>query len=242
MASFKPAVITPYHTEPFEIIERCHQSCLSQTIPCSHFLVSDGHVIQAINDLQAQHITLAHSHNDYGNTPRAIGALSAINQGFNPILFLDADNWFSSEHVENALATKAKNPYADVVASYRHLVLSDETIVEPDAEDTMRQHIDTSCLAMFESSFFLLPLWATMTKPLSVIGDRIMYSAFKNHGLAVEWTGARSLFYSTNYAHHWARAGKQPPSETYSLNTSILNDFSSEQLFHWSRLDLDIRK
>jgi hypothetical protein len=184
---------------------------------------------------------LAGSHGDYGNTARAIGALSAINQGFNPILFLDADNWFLPDHVENALAAKARNPDADVVASYRHLVLTDGTIVEPDPEDGARLHIDTSCLTMFESSFFLLPLWATMTKPLSVIGDRVMFAALRKHGLTIEWTGARSLFYTTNYPHHWTRAGKQPPADAYTLNTAILQDFSREKLFRWSRLSMDIR-
>lgn len=233
-------MITPYCHESFLLIERCHKSCLEQTVECTHFLVSDGHPIQAVGQLKAQHIALPCSHDDYGNTPRAIGALSAINQGFNPIFFLDADNWWSPVHVENALAVKVNNPSVDVVASYRHLVLSDGTIVEPDPEDVQKRHIDTSCLAMFESSFFLLPLWATMTKPLSVIGDRVMFSAFRKHRLAIEWTNVRSLFYFTNYPHHWARAGKKPPSDAYILNTARLKEFSREQFFNWSGLSIEL--
>jgi len=236
MNSFNPAVITPYYKEDLSVIERCHKSIREQTVPCTHFLISDGRASEYVENWSAQHIILPYSHADYGNTPRAIGALSAINQGFNPILFLDADNWFSPEHAEIAIAIKLAFPDADVTASYRQLVLPDGTEIDSDAEDSSQSHIDTSCLTMFENSFFLLPLWATMTKPLSVIGDRIMYEALKTNGLKVRWTGFRSLYYTTNCAHHWRRAGKPAPPNCPQLDTSIMGGFSPEKLYSWSRL------
>ena len=238
---FSPAVITPYFRESQQELERCHQSVVQQDVPCAHFLVADGFAKEVLSEWNVQHLILPSSHRDYGNTPRAIGAISAINHGHNPILFLDADNWFAPQHVSSIIDTKKLKPNADIVVSMRQLTLPDGTSVEPDIEDYKRTHVDTSCMAFFESAFFLLPLWGTMTKPLSVIGDRIMYRAMKMASASIAWTGKRTLFYTTNYAHHWRRAGKQPPLNTYKLDHSALKDFSSEQLYAWSRLRLNLR-
>jgi len=36
------AVITPYHRESLELLQRCHQSCLNQAHPVRHVMVADG--------------------------------------------------------------------------------------------------------------------------------------------------------------------------------------------------------
>ena len=100
------------------------------------------------------HIILSEAHNDYGNTPRGIGALSAINQGFNVILFLDADNWFENKHLESVLEMKIANLSFDIISTYRNLVLPSGEIVKSDKVDLEKKHIDTNCMIFFESSFF----------------------------------------------------------------------------------------
>jgi hypothetical protein len=238
---FKPAVITPYYNEDIETLDRCHRSCQSQTIQARHFLVADGKPRQELANWDVEHIILPHQHNDYGNTPRCIGALSAINLGHSPIFFLDADNWYSTGHIETAIKLKHAHPESDVIASRRHFVLPNGTIVAPDDEDLAKTHIDTSCMAFFESSYFLLPLWGTMTKPLSVIGDRIIYMAIKKHGLRISWSEEQTVYYTTNYRHHYLRAGQTPPEKTYSLDMSELKSFDSVTLFKRSRLQIDIK-
>ena len=45
-ASQKPlrvAVITPYYREPLTMLRQCHDSVRTQTYPCTHFLIADGH-------------------------------------------------------------------------------------------------------------------------------------------------------------------------------------------------------
>lgn len=199
-------------------------------------MIADGLPYQDISDWDVEHQILPKDHQDYGNTLRGIGALSAINMGYGPILFLDADTWYAEDHAEQAISCKMAQPEADVVASYRHMVLPDGTLVEPDQMDTDKQHIDTSCMAFYESSFFLLPFWCTMTKPLSVIGDRAMLVAMRQHSLQINWTDKKALFYRTNYHHHYLRAGKEPPAETYTLDTTDLQRFDSDQLWKWSRV------
>lgn len=237
---FKPAVVTPYSRESLSLLRQCHDSCRLQTAPCTHFLVSDGFPIEEIDNWDVEHVKLPRSHDDCGNTPRAIGALSAINQGFNPILFLDVDNSYSICHVENALALKKSSREVDIVASFRCLILPDGTSLGPDYEDLSKKHIDTSCLAIFESAFFLIPLWATMTKPLAIVGDRVFYRAALQAGLKIKWTGLPTVNYATNYAHHWKRAGLEVPSDAKYLDGNDLPNFSRERFYAWSRLNWTI--
>jgi hypothetical protein len=66
--------------------------------------------------------------------------------------------------------------------------------------------------------------------------DRILYEAVKINKLNIRWTGLRSTYYTTNYAHHWERAGKPVPPDCYQMDTSIVEGFSAEKLYAWSRL------
>lgn len=73
------AVITPYHREDLSLIRRCHDSVLAQTVPVRHFLVADGFPRREIDAWDADHLTLSRSHADFGNTPRSVGSMSALN-------------------------------------------------------------------------------------------------------------------------------------------------------------------
>jgi glycosyltransferase involved in cell wall biosynthesis len=100
----KVAVITPYFRTPLPWLERCHQSVLLQTHPCTQIFVADGEPLAVIDQWKAQHIVLQHGHGDFGDTPLAIGSLSAIGQGFDAIAYLDSDNWYHPEHIASLVA------------------------------------------------------------------------------------------------------------------------------------------
>ena len=102
--TMKPAVNTPYHQESLEILKRCHRSVRAQTTEATHFLVADGNsrAVSSTNGM-ANIWCCRERHNNCGNTPRALGALMAASQGYEPIFFLDADNWFKPNHVKLAL-------------------------------------------------------------------------------------------------------------------------------------------
>ena len=238
---FKPAIITPYYKENIKLIKRCHESCKSQTYKASHFLVSDGFPNPEINNWDVNHIILSEAHNDYGNTPRGIGALSAINQGFNVILFLDADNWFENKHLESVLEMKIANLSFDIISTYRNLVLPSGEIVKSDKVDLEKKHIDTNCMIFFESSFFLLPFWTTMTKELSVIGDRIMFKRFKDNNLKIGFTEQKTVNYTTTFRVHYLRNGINPPKESKELNLDNLKNYSENKFFNWNRFNFDLR-
>src|SRR5271166_697694 len=96
----KVAVVTPYHREPTEWLAQCIAGVAAQTYPCTHILVADGFPRPDLVPPAAQHIQLPRAHADNGNTPRAIGSISAIGEGFDAIAYLDADNWHEPGFIE----------------------------------------------------------------------------------------------------------------------------------------------
>ncbi len=98
------AVISPYFRTPVEWLIRCHASVRAQDHPCTHILVADGEPQDVVATFAAQHIVLPVRHADYGDTPRAVGGLSAVGQGFDAIAYLDADNWYTRGHVASLIA------------------------------------------------------------------------------------------------------------------------------------------
>jgi hypothetical protein len=83
--ALRVAVITPYHREELEILQKCHESVRQQTYPCAHYMVADGFPRQEIAIWPVEHIILSQPHSDSGNTPRGIGSFSAMNQGYDAI-------------------------------------------------------------------------------------------------------------------------------------------------------------
>ena len=214
----KPAVITPYHKESLKILKRCHRSVLSQTAEATHFLVADGNGRAAIDHWDCQHLSLPQRHNNCGNTPRALGALMAASQGYEPIFFLDADNWFRPDHVRLALTLKNKDPSIDVVISSRTIVLDDGSLFGSAPEDLKRHFADTSTLCLFKRSFRSLPLWALMPNELAPICDRVVYEHLKALPLKLHWHNEPTLVFESHYANHYRLAGKSPKTPLHDPN------------------------
>ena len=99
-------------------------------------------------------------------------------------------------------------------------------IVESDKVDFEKKHIDTNCMIFFESSFFLLPFWATMTKELSVLGDRNMFKRFKDNNLKISFTEQKTVNYRTTFKVHYLKNEINPPQDAKELNLSKLKNFS----------------
>ena len=234
VCNLKAAVITPYCGEDISIIQRCCESVSNQSYSARHFLVADGRSNELINEFDVDHLILPASHHDFGNTPRALGALSAINRGYDAIFFLDADNWYLPTHVEESMRMKFDDYELDFLASYRQLVLPEGQSVPPDQEDSLHQHVDTSCMCFFEGAFSVIPLWATMTPELSVIGDRIIFKALRARALRIGWTNSATVFYTSRYRQHYERVGLTPPPNAYQLDLSPLAQYDRDKFLAWN--------
>lgn len=214
----KIAVITPYHKEPLWKLQRSHNSVLQQTDPCTHFLIADGYPRDELASWDCRHIILPVEHADNGNTPRGIGSLCAMNEGFDVICYLDADNWYSPDHATSVLFTQQATA-ADVVFSYRHVVFPDGEILEvEDPEDLSHTHADTSCMVIFQPAFRALPGWCLMPQELGPRCDRVMFSLLASE-FSCAWSEYKSVFFETWYRGHFRLAGKNIPEDVKFIST-----------------------
>ncbi|MEM9692341.1 MAG: glycosyltransferase, partial [Myxococcota bacterium] len=154
---FRVAVVTPYYREEAAVLEQCVASVAAQTVPVTHFVVADGHPQPDLVDrFRVEHLVLPDAHGDNGNTPRAIGSLSAVNRGFDAIAYLDADNWYRPEHIERMVALQRRTG-ASVCTSGRTIHRLDGSFMLVDRESDGLRHVDTSCLFLTRDAFRLVP-------------------------------------------------------------------------------------
>lgn len=240
------AVVTPYHREPLEWLERCHRSCLEQRggWTLRHVMVADGHPRDEVDAWEVEHIRLPRAHADNGNTPRCLGAISAINQGYWPILFLDADNWYQPWHLDCVVALRHRHPVADVLAMGRQCVLPDGTPIPglPD-EDLEHRHVDTSCYVFYPSAFRALPLWGMMPPALGPVCDRFMLGSLHELGLVIAGTHHPSVVFTTHYSWGYQALGQPVPDDVHDVDWKRVNaGFDPVEVFGRTGLSVQITR
>ena len=188
------AVITPYYKEPFAQLRQCHESVQSQTEPCLHVLVADGHRHRRINTWTTEHVCLPRSHGDIGSTPRLIGSYHAIGLGVDAVAFLDADNWYRPDHIASLLAAMDQHQ-ADFISSGRTLCRLDGSVMGCCPLTDPDRFIDTNAMLFGRGAFPLLHQWVLMPTYGHLIGDRIMLHHLKQSGLKRRHLDQASVFY-----------------------------------------------
>lgn len=220
-------IITPYFRESLDVLRNCHESVRGQTHACVHFLVADGSPRPEVSDWAVQHVILSKSHADGGNTPRAIGSLSAMNQGFDAIAYLDADNWYYPGHVE-AMIELHKQTGAAVCTASRTIHRLDGSLMFVDSDDSDGcNHVDTSCFFLTKPAFRLLPIWAMMPTQLGPICDRVIWDLIRSLGLQYAHSPEPTVAFRTQYEIHYQYVGETPPAGAKS------NEGSTEKALQW---------
>lgn len=223
--SFRVAVVTPYCHETPTILRTCCESVTAQTYPCTHFLVADGYPQDVPNSSHVEHILLPRAHGDNGNTARCIGSLSAMNQGFDAIAYLDADNWYYPQHIESMVSLHAKSS-ADVCTAQRSMHRVDGSLMYHDQDESNgTSHVDTSCLFLTRPAFSILPTWAMMPFQFGPICDRIIWATIKRHGFSTAHHSTTTVAFRTQYQVHYQRLGEIPPPETKTIEESTGSAF-----------------
>jgi glycosyltransferase involved in cell wall biosynthesis len=224
----KVAIITPYHKESREAIERCIASVQQQTINSDHFLISDGHPQAFLDNIGVRHIKLDVSYGDNGNTPRGIGAQLAISEGYNGVAFLDADHWYESDHVQVCIeaAKSLTGNYidCDYVVARRRLLSSDFKFkaVIPKGDE------DTNLFYFCPGSYFMVPYWNLMPKEVSGICEVIFNAHLSLKNLVFAQTEKVTVNYVTRWANHYKQWGLPVPKD------AKVSDF--EKSIAWCRL------
>ena len=240
----KPAVITPYYQEDEKILRRSYLSVRNQSVSAQHFYVGDGVSNPLIDAWSVVHMSLPINSANNGNTPRCLGALLAASLGHNPIFFLDADNYYLVNHIQEALSVKELNPDADVIFSGRQILLDDGTIFYPAREDRLRLFADTSTMCFFKSSFSALWLWGVIPKKLSPICDRIIYESISTMGLSTAWTEKPSMVFESHYKAHYQAAKKRPVYKYHDPDWDYLKTILPSELSEFKAatgLDINIQ-
>ncbi|ACB93747.1 glycosyltransferase family A protein [Beijerinckia indica] len=206
-------VVTAYYKEDRSFLERCIRSVREQTMATDHLLVADGFAQDWVQRAGLRHIQLDQSHNDYGNTPRGIGALLAISERYDGFCFCDADNWFEPNHIASCLQTAADAEQdCDYVVARRYLRRPDETII-PINDEPIESHVDTNCFFFLPGSYHLVHLFANMPQELSSIGDRVFYNALRRQKLNMAVVHEPTVNYHCLWKPVYQAIGEIPPLE-----------------------------
>lgn len=212
------AVVTPYFRESLDQLKRCHDSVAAQTVPCTHFLISDGNPMAEADTWDCIHIK-GPNHNDYGDTPRAIGTASAASLGYDAILLLDGDNWYEPDHVETLLAVQAQTK-ADVVTCARMLRRSpDLSVMGVDFESDGVTFNDTNCYLVMRDAFPLFRAWSHKDASLGIVGDRIFWNACRSqeNNIKIARSPKPTINYVTTFSCHYVQYGETPPDHAKEI-------------------------
>lgn len=203
------AIITPYYKETTEVLRRCHDSVKAQTHPATHFMLSDGHPNAEVDHWDVVHIKLP-AHADSGDTPRAIGALSAAAQGFDAISLLDADNWFDEDHIATLLDVQ-KQSGAQVITVARTLRRVDGSILDLCAESNGETFNDTNCYLITKDVFYIFSTWGFKGPGMGVVGDQIFWNNIVRAGFSRAHFTRPTVNYVTTWANHYLARSEEPP-------------------------------
>jgi glycosyltransferase involved in cell wall biosynthesis len=224
----KVAVVTPYHREPTEWLAQCIASVAAQTYPCTHMLVADGFPRPELVPPTALHIVLPRAHADNGNTPRAIGSMSAIGQGFDAIAYLDADNWYDPGFIEAMVKLQVVTGAAFCSAG-RSIHRADGALMLVDkTESNAKTLVDTSCMFLTRRGFPVVSVWALMPKQMSAACDSVFFRAVIARRLPRAHEPRPLVAFRTQYAAHYAAIGEPPPADAKTID-------ETERCFAWWR-------
>lgn len=207
-------VVTPYYKESLEWLQRCHDSVMNQDVEARvrHILIADGHPRPEIDAWNAVHIRLPTAHGDNGNTPRAVGSAVAQTNGADFIAFLDADNWYYSDHLASMLEGYRQTG-AKVICAWRDFYDAEGKQLDIIEEDEVSfGHVDTSGYMLHKSCFDMNSMWSSMPRILSPWCDRVFFSALKNRRLMLCFTKKRSVAFTTIYKFHFDMLGVPAPA------------------------------
>ena len=191
------------------MVRRCVESVAAQTVPVTHFMVSDGFAQQFLDSLPVRHVRLGVAHDDCGDTPRAVGSMLAIREDFEAITYLDVDNYYLADHIELMCEAQASAD-AEVVAASRFFLRPDSSVL-PYVDHRPEAHVDTNCMFITRRAFDVAALWGAIPRQLSIFGDRVIWAAVKARGHSWVHVDEPTVAYSMLWAPAYRSCGEDPP-------------------------------
>jgi glycosyltransferase involved in cell wall biosynthesis len=205
-------VVTPYFRTPLSWLQQAHDSVKAQTLPAHHIVVCDGSEAAGIEGFKGSHIILQRNYADYGNTPRLIGCYRAVTRDAEAIAFLDADNWYQPNHLEN-LVQFARARGLEACSSARMLHRLDGSPLMKCPHVRGQPYIDTSCLLIMKPAFHWLTAWTLFPQAVAAEVDNRLWAFMKANNVRADFLDVPSVSYRTRHAVHYQLAGEAPPPE-----------------------------
>ena len=145
-----------------------------------------------------------------------LGAILAIKDGCDAIAFLDADNYYLSDHL-TGLAEAARVTGADVVTSARFLIRPDGSRIEGLQDEPAAKHTDTSCYFLTGLALPLAISWGLWPRQLSIIGHRIFRRMLRAAKVKFVHVPVATVAYTTTWMEHYTARGEAPPPGAKSV-------------------------
>lgn len=225
---YRVAVVTPYYRIESEKLQRCCASVAAQSWPCDHILVADGEPQTLPEGMALIHLVLPSNVGNTGATPRALGAQYALSLGYDAVAFLDADNWYEPEHIQQAVqAMEAAG--ADVAFARRQLVFPDgEVLHADDSQDIHNGHVDTNCYVLSKRVAFLLGMWALYPREFGSGEDRYIKMIIDALKIKTIRLSNKTVWYETHWARHYQMANKTPVAPVRKPERTIARHWDAE--------------
>jgi Glycosyl transferase family 2 len=206
----KIAVVTPYYREDLSILAHCHRSVATQSVACTHVMVADGFPSNDISMWAVEHVILPRAHHDVGSTARAVGSCHAMGLGFDGIAFLDADNWYSQDHLASLLALHRQTG-ASFLTSSRVLCRLDGSFMGQCHQTDGVHFVDTSCMLLMRPAFGLIANWCLVPDYAHIIADRIFLYWARSSGVQMAHSGQPTVSYRCGKAGIYEDSNETPP-------------------------------
>ena len=204
------AVVSAYYKEPIDVLRRCHDSVMAQTSKdVFHIMVADGFPHSEVDNWNVTHVKAAHN-NDYGDTPRAIGALTASSLGADAITLLDGDNWLEPDHVETLERIHVQTG-AQVVTTTRMLRRMDGSVLGVCYESNGKNFNDTNCYFLTKPTFISFMSCGFKDRRDCIVGDRMFWDTIQRMGYSRIHCMIPTTNYVTSFACHYLAFGEAPP-------------------------------
>jgi glycosyltransferase involved in cell wall biosynthesis len=195
------AVVTA--TTGRDSLQQTIESVRSQTVPCRHYIFVDGRDAVTSNipihvEENIEICVLPVKTGGKGMMNGGIMAASAYLVQEDMIAWLDDDNWYDPDHIEELVKAKGDKPYAH---SLRKLLNPDGTFYDYDDFESLGQYsgfVDLNCYLMDRSvAVQVAPMWYNTTGEL-MIGDRYMYQCLSQNKIPFGESGKYTVNYRLN--------------------------------------------
>lgn len=206
-------VVVPFYNESDDWLRQCLASIAGQSVRCQTLVVSDAGRESPVFAEHSPHVLrFPFRSNDWGDTPRSIGALLATSQGADAVTWLDADNWWEPLHLQSLVALHEQTGAA-ICTSARTLYHINGTRLGRCYETDGESFVDANCLLLFRPALRLTPHWSLLPAQAHTAGDRIFWDIIRRSAITRAHTGLPTVAYRTRYRVHYDHFGVPAPAD-----------------------------